>query len=145
MDSPQNSKKSEFRVTFTETKNMMNSIYGDASDCSDLVLTNLHLHRGRPTKTMPSSSSVSFSLRRILPSEVTSECGVTGLSSATSRSRDAVESAVEGTGVDSFGVGDVSTVTSFVVCDKVKTSEGVSGAGGAFGSEISRNVSSICL
>lgn len=119
---------------------MMNSIYDDRS----LVLTDLHLHRGRPTMTMPSSSSVSFSLRRTLPSEVTSECGVTGLSSATSRGHDAVDS-VEGTGVDSFGVGDVSTVTSFVVCDKVKTSEGVSGAGGAFGSEISRNVSSICL
>ena len=120
---------------------MMNSIYDDRT----LVLTDLHLHRGRPTMTMPSSSSVSFSLRRTLPSEVTSECGVTGLSSATSCGHDAVDSAVDGTGVDSFGVGDVSTVTSFVVCDKVKTSEGVTGAGGAFGSEISRNVSSICL
>src|SRR6266702_2301504 len=109
----------------------------------DLVL--ISLYRGRPTITMPSSSSVSFSLRRILlPSEVTSECGVTGLSSATSRGCDAVTSAVEGTGVDSFGVGGVTTETSSVVCDKVKTSEGASGVGGAFGSEISRNVSSIC-
>lgn len=107
----------------------------------DLVLANLH--RGRPTKTIPSSSEVSFSLRRTLPSEVTSECGVTGLSSATtSRTRDAVTSAV-GTGVDSFGVGGASTETSIVVCDKLKTSEGVSGAGGAFGSEISRNAPSI--
>jgi hypothetical protein len=115
----------------------MNSIYDDAP--LDLVLTNLY--RGRPTKTMPSSSSVSFSLRRILPSEVTSECGDTGLSSEKS---DTDTSGVEGTGVDSFGVEGVSTEMSFVVCDKVKNSLAASGGGGAFGSEISRSVSSIC-
>jgi len=105
----------------------------------DLVLTNsTNFYRGRPTKTMPSSSSVSFSLRRILlPSEVTSECGVTGLSSATSWGCDADTSEVEGTGVDSFGVGGEM---SFVV----KVSDAVSGGGGgAFGSEISRRVSTI--
>ena len=105
------------------------------------------IYRGRPTKTIPSSSSVSFSLRRMLPSEVTSECGVAGLSSTTSRGCGTATSPVVKTGGISFGVEGASpTEISFSGFDieTVSVSEGVSGGGGAFGSDISRNTWSIC-
>ena len=98
-------------------------------------------YRGRPTKTIPSSSSVSFSLRRILPSEVISEYGVAGLSSETSRGCGTVISPVlvEGTGVASFSVDGTSTAVSFSIRDNEKDSAGTAGGGGACGSDISRN------
>ncbi|SRR6266853_2052361 len=107
-------------------------------------LSSNFIYRGHPTKTIPSSSSVSFSLRRTLPSEVTSEYGVTGLSSGTSRGCGTSTSPVEGTGVVPFGIEGTPTGISFSVCDIEKVCADVAGGGGAFGSDISRNASSIC-